>query len=76
MSVEAISDTIHENMYEKMNASPDSEEETKVKHVDRKKTIRNPKKKNQTNSERSIVSDAAHRPGTNNMIARQKQRNV
>ena len=38
MPVEAITDTIHEYMYEKMNESKDSEEETKIKHVDRKRT--------------------------------------
>ena len=37
MSVEAITDTIHEYMYEKMNESRDSEEETKIKHVERKR---------------------------------------
>ena len=37
MSVEALTDTIHEYMYEKMNESRDSEEETKIKHVDRKR---------------------------------------
>ena len=31
--------------------------------------------KNQTNSEKSIVSDAAHRIGVNDTTARQKQRN-
>ena len=30
--MEAITDTIHEYMYEKMNESKDSEEETKIKH--------------------------------------------
>ena len=39
-----------------------------------KETIKNPKEKNQTNSEKSIVSDAAHRTGVNNTTARQKQR--
>ena len=37
MSVEAKSDTIHENMYEKMNESRDSEEETNLRHVGRKR---------------------------------------
>ena len=35
--MEAITDTIHESMYEKMNKSRDSEEETKIKHVNRKR---------------------------------------
>ena len=38
MSVKAITDTIHEYMHEKINESKDSEEETKLKHVDRKRT--------------------------------------
>ena len=49
MSVETITDTIHDYMYKKMNESRDSEEETKIKHVDRKLVIKNPKKKSQTN---------------------------
>ena len=44
MSVEAITDTIHEYMYEKMNESKDSEEGTKIKHVDRKRTYQRPQK--------------------------------
>ena len=44
MSVEAITDTIHEYMYEKMNESKDSEEETKIKHVDIKRTYHKPER--------------------------------
>ena len=44
MSVEAITDSIHEYMYEKMNESRDSEEETKIKHVDRKRNYQKPEK--------------------------------
>ena len=47
MSVEAITDTIHENMYEKMNESKDSEEKTKIKHVDRKRTYQKPEREKQ-----------------------------
>ena len=42
MSVEAITDTTHEYMYEKMNESRDSEEETKIKHVDRRRNYQKP----------------------------------
>ena len=42
--MEAITDTIHEYMYEKMNESKDSEEETKIKHVDSKRTYQKPEK--------------------------------
>ena len=45
MSVEAITDTIHEYMYEKMNESRDTEEETKIKHVDRKRSYQKPERK-------------------------------
>ena len=44
MSVEAITDTILEYMYEKMNESPDAKEEAKIKHVDRKGNYPKPKK--------------------------------
>ena len=74
MSIEAVPDTIHEYMYQKMKESRDSEEETKIIHVDRKSKYQKPEQK--TNSEKSIVSDAAHRTGVNNTTARQKQRNA
>ena len=44
MSVEAITDTIHEYMFEKMNESRDSKEETKIKHVDRKRNYQKAEK--------------------------------
>ena len=46
MLVEAITDTIHEYMYEKMNELRDSEEERKIKHVDRRRNYQKPKKTN------------------------------
>ena len=49
MSVAAITDTIHEYMYEKMNESKDSAEETKMKHVERKWTYRKPEREKQIN---------------------------
>ena len=45
MSVEAITDTIHEYLYEKMNESRDSEEETKIKYVDIKTNYQKPENK-------------------------------
>ena len=47
MSVEAIPDTIHEYMCEKMNESKDSEEETKISHVNRKRTYQKPERETQ-----------------------------
>ena len=47
MSVEAITDTIHEYMYEKMNKSKDSEEQRKIKQVDRKRTYQKPEREKQ-----------------------------
>ena len=44
MSVEVITDTIHEYVYEKMNESRDTEEETKIKHVDRKRSYQKPER--------------------------------
>ena len=43
MLVEAITDTIHEHKYQNMNESRDSEEETKMKHVDRKRNYQKEK---------------------------------
>ena len=38
MSVEAIADAIHEYMYEKLNDSPETEEEKKIRYVNKRKT--------------------------------------
>ena len=43
--MEAITDTIHEYMYAKTNESRGSEEETKIKHVDRKRNYQKPEKR-------------------------------
>ena len=37
MSVEAITDAIHEYMYEKLNDSPETDEEKKIRHVEKRK---------------------------------------
>ena len=41
MSIEAITDAIHEYMYEKLNESPKTEEEKKIRHVDKRKLTKN-----------------------------------
>ena len=38
MSVEAITDAIHKYMYEKLNDSPETEEEKKIRYVNKRKT--------------------------------------
>ena len=35
MTIEAITDVIHDNMFEKLNKSPETEEEKKIRHVDK-----------------------------------------
>ena len=75
MSVEAFTDTIHGYMYEKRNESKDSEEEIKIKHVDRKRTYQKPERE-KTNLEKWIVLDAGHRIEINHMTAQHKQKNV
>ena len=47
MSVDAITDTNHEYMFEKWSESKDSEEEIKLIHVARNETTKNWKKQNQ-----------------------------
>ena len=37
MSVEAITDARHEYMYEKMNDSPETEEEKKIRYIKKRK---------------------------------------
>ena len=41
MSIEAITDAIHEYMHEKLNESPETEEEKKIRHVDKRKLTKN-----------------------------------
>ena len=36
MSIEAITDAMHEYNYGKLNESPETEEEKKIRHVDKK----------------------------------------
>ena len=76
MSVEAITDTIHEYMYEKMNESRDTEEETNINTWTEKEATKNRKETNQINSEKSTALDAEDQTGTNNMIAQQKQKSA
>ena len=38
MSVEAIPDAIHKYMYEKLNDSPETEEEKKIRYLSKRKT--------------------------------------
>ena len=40
-SIEAITDAIHEYMYEKLNESPESEKEKIIRHVDERKLTKN-----------------------------------
>ena len=41
MSIDAITDAIHDYMYEKLNESPETEEEKKMRHVDKRKMKNN-----------------------------------
>ena len=41
MSIEAITDAIHEYLYEKQNESPETEEEKKIRYVDKRKLTKN-----------------------------------
>ena len=59
-SVEAVNDTIHEYMYEKMNESIDPVKATKIKHVDRRQKEILPTTC-KSNSQTLIASDAVRR---------------
>ena len=49
MSIEAITDAIHEYLYEKLNESPETEEEKKIRHVDKRK-LKNSKEQTERSS--------------------------
>ena len=38
MSIEAITEALHENMYEKLNDSPETEEEKNIRYLKKRKT--------------------------------------
>ena len=38
MSIEAITDALHEYMYEKLNDSPETEEEKKIRYLNERRT--------------------------------------
>ena len=37
MSVEAITEALHEDMYEKLNDAPETEEEKKIRYLNKRK---------------------------------------
>ena len=78
MSVEAIPDAIHEYMYEKLNDSPEIEEENKNLTCSKEKT-KNTITNNQTGTrkpEEWTATDAEQPIGSNSVIAQQEERNT
>ena len=73
MSVEAITEAFHEHMYEKLNDSPGTEDEKKIRYL-RKRKVKQPK--NQRINRQNSKADAEHRTGPDNMNARPEERNV
>ena len=75
--VEAITEALHQYMYEKINDSPDTEDEKKIGYLNKRtaKSTKEPTDK-PTNSKRWIVTDAEHRTAPNSMNVRQEERNV
>ena len=77
MSVEAITDILHEYMYEKLKDSPETEEAKKIRYVNKKQHTQVKKRKtNQQNSQKLIVTDAELQTGHNNTNDQPEERNV
>ena len=77
MSVEAITEALHEHLYEKLNASPETEEGKKIRYLNKRKAkaIKN-KRTNRPNSRKRIVTDARLRTGRDSMNVRPEERNA
>ena len=77
MSVEAITEALHEHMYEKLNDSPETEEEKKsdTSIKEKPKAIKN-KRINRPNSRKWVVTDAELRTGQDSMNVRPGGRNA
>ena len=77
MSIEAITDAIHEYMYEKLNESTETEEVKKIRHLDKRKLT---KKKNEPNGTRRrddwTATNAVHPTGPNSMNVPPEERNA
>ena len=68
MSKETITDTIQEYMHEKLNESPETEEEKKIRHVDKRKIKIVKNKPNDTRKQDDwTVMNAEHPIGPNSM---------
>ena len=77
MSVEAITDAIHEYMYEKLNDSPETDEEKKIRHVEKRKFKPTKEQTEKTqNSEEWTATDAEPPIGLNNTNVRREKKNV
>ena len=77
MSGEAITDAIHEYMYEKLNDSPETDEERKIRHVEKRKVKPTKEQREKTqNSEEWTATDAEPPIGLNNTNVRREERNV
>ena len=67
MSIEAITDAIHEHMYNQLIESPETEDEKKIRHVDKRKLKnKEPTERTQKQDERT-VTNGVHPTGPNNM---------
>ena len=78
MSVEAITDAIHEYLYEKLNDSPETEGENKIRYVkknEKRKLQRNNQKDRQT-SRKLTATVAEHRTGHVNTNVPLEERNA
>ena len=77
MSVEAITEALQEYMYKKLQDSPETEDEKKIRYLNKSKARSTKEATNKpTKFKRWTVTDAEHRTGPDNMNARQEERNV
>ena len=77
MSVEAITEALHEHMYEKLNDSPETEEEKKIRYLNKRKAKNHKEQTDKpTKFKKWVVTDAEPRTGQDSMNVRPEGRNA
>ena len=77
-SVEAITDALHEHMYEKLNDSPETEQEKKIRYLNKRKakSFKKNKQINRPNSRKWTAINVELQTGRDSTNVRPEERNV
>ena len=76
MSIDAITEALHEYMYEKLNDSPETEEEKKIRYLNKRKTQSTKDLSEKPTKLKKTVIDAEHQIGPDNTNVRPGEKNA